>query len=125
MDERSSIVPGISAAAAHSSARPDDDFSPPPTSGIQVILHLVLLGTIALMAIITFILGLIRGIEVDHHGSTYFMLGLMNLLLVAFESLLVLFVRRGDLEGDKTRSFYVIGGLSMLHSIFTNVVLFN
>lgn len=98
---------------------------PNASSGNRNLFEIALVCALAIMSTITFILALFRGLSADHLGGTYFMMGFTNGVLVLLESLLIVFARNGQLEGTNARFFYAIGLLTLIHSLFTNIVMFS
>lgn len=112
---------------------------PPPQSTIpdQVLYHdstqtprarLAQICFVLLVAVTVFvcvILSIVQGIKNGSYGAIYFMLGVSLAGFVAVEIILVIFIRRDHLDRSKLWFLYFVGGIVILESIFTDVLLYD
>lgn len=111
---------------------------PPPVSTIpdQVLYHdstqtprarclqILFVLLVVIMVLVCIILSIVQGVKNGSYGGIYFMLGLSLCGFVAIEIILVVFIRRDHLDRGKLWFLYFVGGVVILESIFTDVLLY-
>lgn len=124
MSERQAIAPKRPEAAPVSSI-PDQvlyhDSTQTPKARFLQILFVAL---VVIMVLVCVILSIVQGVKNGSYGAIYFMLGLSLVGFVAVEIILVIFIRRDHLDRGKLWFLYFVGGIVILESIFTDILLF-
>ncbi|XP_045212333.1 uncharacterized protein LOC123563547 isoform X2 [Mercenaria mercenaria] len=70
------------------------------------------------------VLSIVQGVKNGSYGAIYFMLGLSLIGFVAVEVILVVFIRRDHLDRGKLWFLYFVGGIVILESVFTDILLY-
>lgn len=124
MSEKDALAPKRPDVAPASSI-PDQvlyhDSTQTPTARRSQVLFVAL---VAIAVLICIILSIVQGVKNGSYGAIYFMLGLSLIGFVAVEIILVLFIRRDHLDRGKIWFLYFVGGVVILESIFTDILLY-
>ncbi|KAH3871334.1 uncharacterized protein LOC127868467 [Dreissena polymorpha] len=87
-------------------------------------LQWLFVALVVVMVLVCMILSIVQGVKNKANGALYFMMGLSLLGFVFIEVILILFIRRDHLDRIKLWFLYFVGGIVILESIFTDVLLY-
>ncbi|XP_045212332.1 uncharacterized protein LOC123563547 isoform X1 [Mercenaria mercenaria] len=88
------------------------------------LLQILFVALVVIMVLVCIVLSIVQGVKNGSYGAIYFMLGLSLIGFVAVEVILVVFIRRDHLDRGKLWFLYFVGGIVILESVFTDILLY-
>ncbi|KAL4239583.1 hypothetical protein ACF0H5_000394 [Mactra antiquata] len=122
MSERAALQPKRPEEAKGSSIPDQVIYHDSSQTPMMRMAQMMWVGAVIIMVLVCLILSIVQGIKKE--SGICFALGLSLIGFVAIEIILIFFIRRDHLDGNKSWFLYFVGGVVILESIFTDILLF-